>query len=470
MISKNLLKFAAENYGFEKATLERIPRSSGKIMNEIYTFYKNGRKYIIKFEPPSEVYKNQLRETRAALDFHCYLSDCGVNVSAPLKNIHGEPVTSALDGGTEYIITAFAWLNGQTWGYDGANGKMSYNWGKTMGAMHCAAKSYTPPNEYDVQKDIFDGFYWGRFFDGLKIYPDVYKIAQKLFREITALPRDADSFGVIHGDLHQGNFFTDGENIRIIDFGDSIYGWYTLDAAISLCHALWWGRMDDDGNDHTDAIVENFMKGYFSANPLSEFWLSKIPLFMKYRHLCMVPEENGIGCDRDGWIYNIKNDILFEGRDLKSISDVIKKSTAGCKYEATLKSALDYAGQNNIEEWVHEYLCGEGDNRGFSDGLKLEKREYTGPILMDLDLFTKTYGPEPGLKYSIREDDKEQIKWFWFNTGGIHEKYRAGNWDMPPLIVNDDGGVYELNDGNHRLEALKMLGVKEYWVIFWKAL
>jgi len=137
-------------------------------------------------------------------------------------------------------------------------------------------------------------------------------------------------------------------------------------------------------------------------------------------------------------------------------------------FEATLKSAMEYASLNKIEGWVQEYLCGEGDNRGLADGLKLEEREYTGPALMNLDLFTRCYGPEPGMKFSIREGDTEQIKWFWLNTGGIMERYRAGNWDMPPLIIEDWGGEYELSDGNHRLEALKMLGVKEYWVIIWK--
>ncbi|MCL2815469.1 MAG: ParB N-terminal domain-containing protein [Oscillospiraceae bacterium] len=137
-------------------------------------------------------------------------------------------------------------------------------------------------------------------------------------------------------------------------------------------------------------------------------------------------------------------------------------------YEATLESAVEYGRQNRIEEWLQEYLCGEGDNKGLADGLKLEPREYEGPKLMNLDLFKRSYGPEPDMKFRIREDDTEQIKWFWFNTGGIQERYRAGNWDMPPLIINNDDAVYELSDGNHRLEALKMLGVKEYWVILWR--
>jgi Ser/Thr protein kinase RdoA (MazF antagonist) len=119
--------------------------------------------------------------------------------------------------------------------------------------------------------------------------------------------------------LHQGNFFTNGNEINIIDFGDSIYGWFALDVAISLCHALWWGRKDEAGNDFTDIIVANFSKGYLSANYLSDFWLSKIAMFMKYRHICMRPDKHGLGCNREQWIYNIENDILFDSFKLSDL-------------------------------------------------------------------------------------------------------------------------------------------------------
>lgn len=53
-------------------------------------------------------------------------------------------------------------------------------------------------------------------------------------------------------------------------------------------------------------------------------------------------------------------------------------------FEPTTKSAIEYAEQNNLEEWIHTFLCGEGDNKGFSDGLKDEERQYTAPQLMNL--------------------------------------------------------------------------------------
>lgn len=38
---------------------------------------------------------------------------------------------------------------------------------------------------------------------------------------------------------------------------------------------------------------------------------------------------------------------------------------------------------------------------------------------------------------------------------------------MPPLIAHYVEHDFELNDGNHRLEACSRLGIKEYPVILW---
>jgi len=135
-------------------------------------------------------------------------------------------------------------------------------------------------------------------------------------------------------------------------------------------------------------------------------------------------------------------------------------------FEATVKSAMEYAQQNKVEEWVHEFLCGEGNNKPFSDGLKLKKRQFTPPALMKLDLLTRIHGPESDMKYRVVGE--EHIGYFRLKIEEIEQRYAAGNWDMPPLIVQCCDEIYELNDGNHRIEALKNLKIDEYWVILWK--
>ena len=140
-------------------------------------------------------------------------------------------------------------------------------------------------------------------------------------------------------------------------------------------------------------------------------------------------------------------------------------------FEPTLESSKKYARENKLEEWLHQFLCIEGKHNEMSDAWKRKKMEYFGPILMSFNLIRRCYGPEPEMEARIPEDDEEQLKWFWKNIDDIAERFKTGNWDMPPLIALDkleSGGVYGLDDGNHRFEALKKLGVKEYWVIFTK--
>jgi len=131
-------------------------------------------------------------------------------------------------------------------------------------------------------------------------------------------------------------------------------------------------------------------------------------------------------------------------------------------YKPTASSAVEYAKADKLEQWIHLFLCGEGNNKAFSDGLKLEPRCYHKPEMMNLDNFKRCCGPESNMKWQIPESG------FIKHVDGIASFYNTGNWDMPPLIVQLDKNRYELNDGNHRYEALKKLGITKYWVLIWE--
>jgi len=131
-------------------------------------------------------------------------------------------------------------------------------------------------------------------------------------------------------------------------------------------------------------------------------------------------------------------------------------------YQPTTQSAIAFAQAGRLEQWLHLFLCNEGDNQAFSDGLKLEPRMYHPPRMLPLDLFARCCGPEKNMKWQI------DAAGFNKNVKSIMKKYKQGKWDMPPLIINYAEQKYELNDGNHRHEALRRLGVLEYWVIIWE--
>ena len=130
------------------------------------------------------------------------------------------------------------------------------------------------------------------------------------------------------------------------------------------------------------------------------------------------------------------------------------------EYKSTLSSAIGYARNGKLEEWVHAYLLSDGHNKEFSDGLKLFDRYFLGPVKMPLALFERCCGPEEDKKWVIPGDNFEK-KVKELEAVILAEK------DMPPLIVHYVDGGFELNDGNHRHEAYSRLGIEEYYVIVW---
>lgn len=137
-----------------------------------------------------------------------------------------------------------------------------------------------------------------------------------------------------------------------------------------------------------------------------------------------------------------------------------KKEVFVMEYKSTTSSAIGYAKNGKLEEWVHTYLLSDGHNKEFSDGLKLLDRYFLGPVKMPLSLFKRCCGPEETMQYVVSEESFERkVKEL--------EKVLTREKDMPPLIVHYVDGDFELNDGNHRLEAYSRLGIKEYYVIVW---
>ncbi|MCL2300698.1 MAG: phosphotransferase [Firmicutes bacterium] len=319
MVSKRLLARAAESYGFKKRTLHFISEST----NQIYRFQKDGKCYILRFSRrPHE----QALQTKAEMDWLCYLASHGMGVSLPLPAGSGELVLSAEDGGKPYVISAFEALPGRNWDKNNPelwNADVFYLWGRAMGDMHRLTKDYSPSGG---ARGSFTGRDTVR--NSFEACPAVHKTLEKLQCEIMALPKDRDSYGLIHYDLHPWNFLIDGGRINVFDFDDSLYGWFPLDIGVALYHGLWWGRKNDAGQAFAEEIVRHFLRGYLSANQLSDFWISKIPLFLRYRQICKFSwfyDPAHADGHQEERIRNIENGMLFSDLSLRAVELMLER-------------------------------------------------------------------------------------------------------------------------------------------------
>ena len=131
------------------------------------------------------------------------------------------------------------------------------------------------------------------------------------------------------------------------------------------------------------------------------------------------------------------------------------------RLEFDIASVQRYAREGKLEVWVHKYLLtDEWKNSGLSEGLKLQKRWWNGPVEVYLTDLSRAVGPEPEMEYQVEDD-------YWTERIGKMAKPMKNLLAIPPLIVEYRGGQLSIRDGNTRHGAMSLLGWAKCCVIIW---
>ena len=126
----------------------------------------------------------------------------------------------------------------------------------------------------------------------------------------------------------------------------------------------------------------------------------------------------------------------------------------------TLTQAKYYHDNGRIDEWLQLFLRNDGKNLALADGLLLEKREYFGLMKLDISYLKDVKAGTP--EYLTQENDIEYFFWIVDNM-----KKDFDSWDTPPLIVEYRDDRFYVNDGRHRLEMYRQMGVQIVDVVLW---
>jgi Ser/Thr protein kinase RdoA (MazF antagonist) len=111
----------------------------------------------------------------------------------------------------------------------------------------------------------------------------VRKRYRELLKYIENLPKDRDSYGIVHQDAHAGNFFVDDDQkITLFDFDDCCYSWFVNDIAIILFYIVMGTK---DKKEFAHEFMKYFLKGYKRENYLDTIWFKEIPYFLKLREI-----------------------------------------------------------------------------------------------------------------------------------------------------------------------------------------
>ena len=165
--------------------------------------------------------------------------------------------------------------------------------GKVVAKFHKATIAWEEPKDFKRHSFDTDGFlgsnpFWGRFWEAqnatTREREKLSLIRNNITESLSKLPKDINSFGMIHADLHSQNILIQGKSLSVIDFDDSGFGWYGFDLAVAI-----WDRLDFTATGcHFDIAYKSLIRGYLEERPNAKDIIETIPTFLLMRTLMII--------------------------------------------------------------------------------------------------------------------------------------------------------------------------------------
>jgi Ser/Thr protein kinase RdoA (MazF antagonist) len=273
----DILHEAMQRYGIKENQIELLDGFE----SFMYEFYRpQDGEFILRVGHSSRRTPEMIA---GEVDWINYLGRGGANVSRAILSKNGNLVEAIEDGhGEQFLATAFLKALGKPSWETEWTPEFVDHYGRVIGRIHRLTKDYVSPNpawrrgEWDAPGNL----------DLEKWLPTSETIAlqkfQALMRHFETLPKDRESYGLIHQDAHGGNFFVHNGQITLFDFDDCVYSWFIYDIAMVLFYAA---MAAEDKVAYTQDFMRNFLRGYAQENKLDPKWLRELPYFLKLREI-----------------------------------------------------------------------------------------------------------------------------------------------------------------------------------------
>ena len=246
---------------------------------ELFECTKQGQQYILRITD----YKT-FEEQYAEAEFINYLYENGVGVANVIPSESGNLVEKIENDGQETYAVLFAKAKGHHATSEEWNSELIEKCGQIIGKMHILTKKYNNPS-----KAAIINWYEHDEVNYIKHIPAKHKLiiekCTALFNEIKALPKNSDTYGLLHSDMWQENFFTDGDMITLIDFQDCEYNYFINDLAIMIYVSIENSFNGSDIKSYSMEFINALLKGYSKECKIDPFWIEKIPLFLKLKEM-----------------------------------------------------------------------------------------------------------------------------------------------------------------------------------------
>ncbi len=213
------------------------------------------------------------------------LREAGIQTPKPIAGVDGNLVqtTKVPDVPEPYHCSVLSWVDGNP--LTDENPLESYRLlGQINAQFHRQAKNWKIPTGFERQVWDEDGIcgdkpLWGHFKDLKALDKDqlglLMQAREVMLKRLEQYGKGSDRFGLIHADLMPENIIMQDNAPCIIDFDDSGFGWFMYDLATLMTFNV--------ADDNFQSILDAWVEGYRSQEPLPDEDLAELPTFMVAR-------------------------------------------------------------------------------------------------------------------------------------------------------------------------------------------
>lgn len=251
----------------------------------VYNIRSHGREYILKVFDAADRSQDEIQ---GEIDFARICLQSGIHTYKPLHSIHDVALeTLVLADGSPVYAFAYEKVIGyevpeSADAYQQFTPRMLFDWGQLTGRLHTLSDQLT------IRGQSLNRPHWQAVndLDYGRYIPISDHAIQTVFREITeqvqAFERTSSNYGLIHGDLHYGNFLITDTGLAVLDLDSSVYHHYAADIAITLYSLLPYPRYRQaERSAFAKTFFQHFLEGYATARSLPSDELDKIPHLMR---------------------------------------------------------------------------------------------------------------------------------------------------------------------------------------------
>jgi amicoumacin kinase len=290
LFTEEILCLAAEKFNVEPSTLEKI----GDFENYIFKGKREDQEVIIRLTHSSH---RLFEDIEAELDWVLFLKNNGLNVYEQYRSQNNQFIeTFTAKDGSEFYVCCYEKIPGVRLGWKDIknNHELVTAWGRTIGRLHKVTKNYEVP----VGKSKRPNWDEEELLEIEKFKPDIPKeivtYRNEVVHAITKMPKTKDQFGLIHSDLHFGNFHYFEGQLYLFDFDDCTYHWFASDIAMPVYYIILAGELAGEFEDthqkekFAAKFLSNFFKGYEQENSRESIQEKDIEWFLRLRDIVLL--------------------------------------------------------------------------------------------------------------------------------------------------------------------------------------